>query len=240
MTDEDELSVMVRHRIGALTGYAYLLCGSVKEAEDLVQDAFVKVFSRRRAPGAATSESYVRRAILSIYLDQYRRRRRWSGIKHLVGVADRQESADLATSAQLDVAVALDALTPRQRACVVLRYYEDLTVPQVAQSLGCAPGTVKRHLSDAHEVLRRTLGDDVELPDGATVPLSGATVPLSTVRQEGPSLAARTDTPGRTDGSDQAHADLGDHARFAPRPTTTPPPDGAPAARTSPTARTRQ
>jgi len=173
MTDEHEheLSALVRGRIGALTGYAYLLCGSVKEAEDLVQDAFVKVFSRRRAPGAATSESYVRRAILSIYLDQYRRRRRWSGIKHLVGVPDREESTDLATSAQLDVAVALDALTPRQRACVVLRYYEDLTVPQVAENLGCAPGTVKRHLSDAHEVLRGILGAEVDLSEGAPGPL---------------------------------------------------------------------
>lgn len=213
MSDEHELSVMVRERIGALTGYAYLLCGSVKEAEDLVQDAFVKVFSRRRAPGAATSESYVRRAILSLYLDQYRRRRRWSGIKHLVGVADRQESADLATSAQLDVAVALDALTPRQRACVVLRYYEDLTVPQVAEALGCAAGTVKRHLSDAHEVLRGLLGEDVELPDDASAQPPAATSP-------GPGALRAPSQDLRPPGPAGAPPD--DHRRFAP------PVDGGP------------
>lgn len=235
MTDEHELSRMVRERIGALTGYAYLLCGSVREAEDLVQDAFVKVFSRRRAPDAATSESYVRRAILSIYLDQYRRRRRWSGIKHLVGVADRQESADLATSAQLDVAVALDALTPRQRACVVLRYYDDLTVPQVAQSLGCAPGTVKRHLSDAHQALRTILGDDVELPDDS--PRTHSTSPPGVPRPVG---ADRTGRADRTGVGDPSGVGSGEHARFAPRTTAAPDPDRAPAPRPSPTTRTRQ
>lgn len=255
MTDEHELSTMVRERIGALTGYAYLLCGSVKEAEDLVQDAFVKVFSRRRAPDAATSESYVRRAILTIYLDQYRRRRRWSGIKHLVGVADRQESAELATSAQLDVAVALDALTPRQRACVVLRYYDDLTVPQVAQSLGCAPGTVKRHLSDAHQALRTILGEDVDLPEdspgthstsppgvNSTSP-PGVPRPVGADQTDGADRTGRADRTGGADRSgvgDRPGLGAGEHARFAPRTTAAPDPDRAPATRPSPTTRTRQ
>lgn len=235
MTDDHELSRMVRERIGALTGYAYLLCGNVKEAEDLVQDAFVKVFSRRRAPDAATSESYVRRAILTLYLDQYRRRRRWSGIKHLVGVADRQESAELATSAQLDVAVALDALTPRQRACVVLRYYDDLTVPQVAQSLGCAPGTVKRHLSDAHRALRTLLGDDVELPDDS--PVARSTAPPGSPGPTGPDQASGGDPTGR---GDLPGPGAGEHARFAPPTTAAPETDRAPAHQLSPTTRTRQ
>lgn len=248
MTDEHELSAMVRERIGALTGYAYLLCGNVKEAEDLVQDAFVKVFSRRRAPDAATSESYVRRAILSIYLDQYRRRRRWSGIKHLVGVTDRQESAELATSAQLDVAVALDALTPRQRACVVLRYYDDLTVPQVAQSLGCAPGTVKRHLSDAHQTLRTLLGEDVDLLEDSPDALSAPSAPRPSVpRSAGPDQTGGADEDGGvgpSDGGDlsgrgdRSRTVPGEHSRFAPR--TAADPDCAPAPRPSPTTRTRQ
>lgn len=234
MTDDHELTRMVRERIGALTGYAYLLCGNVKEAEDLVQDAFVKVFSRR-APDAATSESYVRRAILTLYLDQYRRRRRWSGIKHLVGVADRQESAELATSAQLDVAVALDALTPRQRACVVLRYYDDLTVPQVAQSLGCAPGTVKRHLSDAHQALRTLLGDDVELPDDS--PVARSTAPPGAPGPTGPDQTSGGDPTGR---GDLPGPSAGEHARFAPPTTAAPETDRAPAPQPSPTTRTRQ
>ena len=52
---------------------------------------------------------------------------------------------------------ALTRLTPRQRACVVLRYFEDMTIDQVAHTLGNAPGTVKRHLHDALRVLRDVL-----------------------------------------------------------------------------------
>ena len=180
----DELSDLVRTRHRALIGYAYLLCGSAREAEDLVQDALVKVYSPRKGPEISTAEAYVRRAILTIYLDVYRRRRRWSGIKHLVGVADRMDSHDTVITTQVDVAVALDALTPRQRACVVARYFEDLTVAQIAQSLGCAEGTVKRHLFDAHAVLAGRLGplgDLVEDPREATTgladPMAGTSPP---------------------------------------------------------------
>lgn len=159
MTDwETGLSELVRTRHRALSGYAYLLCSNAREAEDLVQDAYVKVFARRHSPDAGSSEAYVRRAILTIYLDHYRRRRRWFDVKHLVGASDRQESSDVASSDVIDVAIALDALSPRQRACVVLRYFDDLTVPAVAERLGCAEGTVKRHLSDARAVLRDRLG----------------------------------------------------------------------------------
>lgn len=165
----DDLHELVRTRHRALIGYAYLLCGNTREAEDLVQDALVKVFVPRSTPDASVSEGYVRRAILTIYLDLYRRRRRWSGIKHLVGIADREESHELEVSAHLDVAVALDKLSPRQRACVVLRYFEDLTVPQIAAALGCAEGTVKRHLFDAHAALHSLLGPLGAIDDGAEV-----------------------------------------------------------------------
>ncbi|MEU8224790.1 RNA polymerase sigma factor [Kribbella sp. NPDC048915] len=52
---------------------------------------------------------------------------------------------------------ALATLSPRQRACVVLRYYEDLTVPEIAAELDCAEGTVKRHLADARAKLATQL-----------------------------------------------------------------------------------
>ncbi|WP_284329353.1 RNA polymerase sigma factor [Demequina litorisediminis] len=49
----------------------------------------------------------------------------------------------------LDVRAALARLSPRERACIVLRFYDDLTVPAIAERLGLAEGTVKRYLSDA-------------------------------------------------------------------------------------------
>lgn len=200
----DDLSELVRARHRALIGYAYLLCGNNREAEDLVQDALVKVYSPRKAPAASVSEAYVRRAILTIYLDVYRRRRRWSGIKHLVGIADHADSHDAAITDRVDVAVALDALTPRQRACVVLRYFEDLTVAQIAQSLGCAEGTVKRHLFDAHAVLAGRLGplgapdeDEVEMLTTITAGTStdGSPPPQPPDDRTAPSPAERFQPP---------------------------------------------
>lgn len=155
---EDEMNALVKGRQHALVRYAYLLCGDAKDAEDLVQDALVKVYSRRSTPALASAEGYVRRAILSVYIDLYRRRTRWSSIKHRAGRAERTESTDQDTERQVDVAVALRRLTPRQRACVILHYYEDLSVATTAQQLGCSAGTVKRHLSDARGVLEAVLG----------------------------------------------------------------------------------
>ena len=65
----------------------------------------------------------------------------------------------------MDVRAALAALPPQERACVVLRFYDDLTVPQIAAQLRLAEGTVKRYLSDASGKLTRTLGEDVDAPD---------------------------------------------------------------------------
>jgi len=76
----DEVVVaLIADRGRALTGYAYLLTGDVHDAEDLVQDALVKTFTRRRAGLQLDSaEAYLRRAILTLYLDGWRKRKRWS------------------------------------------------------------------------------------------------------------------------------------------------------------------
>lgn len=156
---EDEMGELVRTRHRALLGYAYLLSSDLREAEDLVQDALVKVFSRRSVPREGAAEGYVRRAIFTLYLDAYRRRRRWTGIKHLVGSGERRESSDAVTNDEIDVAAALQQLSPRQRACVVLRHFDDLPVAQIATELGISEGTVGRYLHDAHAALRTLLAD---------------------------------------------------------------------------------
>ena len=130
---EQSLEDLVRTRGSALVGYAFLLCGERREAEDLVQDALVKTFSRgRNGPQPESLEGYVRRAVLNTYLDGFRRRKRWAAVRHLLVDEDDGAAPDSRVADTLDVAAALADLSPRERACVVLRFYEDMTVAQIA------------------------------------------------------------------------------------------------------------
>lgn len=179
----EDLETLAAQRGSVLVGYAYTLCGDIRQAEDLVQEALVKYCSRLVRPGGrrgATAlgmrtvpldgqqhrpqrqavefaEAYVRRMVLNLYLDGWRRRKKWADIEPRVATDDRVKFPDSGITARADVVLALARLSPRQRACVVLRYFEDMTIEQVAETLGNAPGTVKRHLHDAMRVLRDVL-----------------------------------------------------------------------------------
>lgn len=171
---EQVLDDLVRTRGSALVGYAYLLTGDRREAEDLVQDALVKAFTRSRTSAdVENAEAYVRRAVLTTYVDGFRRRKRWAAVRHLVAPETTHDGLERASADRLDVRAALDALTPRQRACVVLRFYEDRTVPDIGHELGLSTGAVKRYLSDAARVLERRLGPVPDPFDTAeTVPVT--------------------------------------------------------------------
>src|SRR5665647_2551145 len=134
MAWDQQMERLARERGSALVGYAYLLTGELTAAQDLVQEALIRTFSRHRRDDVEFLEAYVRRAILNTYLNARRRRQRWGDVVHLV--------ADPA-----DVHAALARLTPRERACVVLRHFEDLTVRDIAAHLDVSEGAVKRYLS---------------------------------------------------------------------------------------------
>ncbi|HRN30327.1 MAG TPA: sigma-70 family RNA polymerase sigma factor [Terrimesophilobacter sp.] len=156
---EDVVTVLVEQRGEALTRYAYFISGSADDAADLVQDALVKTFSRvRNGFTVASAEAYVRRAILNTHLDSRRRKQRWRRIAHLTAVPETTEPTD-ATDESLDLQHHLARLSPRERACVVLRYYEDLKVDDIAEQLEISAGTVKRYLSDALAKLGDVLGE---------------------------------------------------------------------------------
>ncbi|MGN7702694.1 sigma-70 family RNA polymerase sigma factor [Cellulosimicrobium sp. 22601] len=174
---EEVLDEIVRTRRRALVGYAYLLTGDVTDAEDLVQDALFRTFRRGRgATDFALAESYVRRAVLSGFLDGTRRRRRWDGVRHLLAPPVPTDRVEPVVQARVDVVEALGALAPRERACVVLRYFSDLTVRDVAERLALSEGAVKRYLSDANAKLAARLGPlrvaDDDLP--VTAPVRGS------------------------------------------------------------------
>lgn len=155
---DDALVALAQDRWHALTGYAYLLTGDRAAAEDLVQEAFVRTFARGRSVGQTTVEGYVRRAILTIYIDGFRRRGRWRDRLHLVASPESVDGPEAGQADAAEVRDALAGLPRRQRACVVLRFYDELSVVEISASLGVAEGTVKRYLSMAMDHLERALG----------------------------------------------------------------------------------
>lgn len=158
---EQVVTDLVAERGDALLRYATLLCGDRDDAADLVQDALVKTFGRlRNGFGIDSAEAYVRRVILNSHLDGGRRRSRWRRVAPLQYVPEERESDAPAVEAKLDLHDELRRLTPRERACLVLRYYDDLTVAAIADTLGISTGTVKRYLSDGLAKMAIALADD--------------------------------------------------------------------------------
>ncbi|WP_307864202.1 sigma-70 family RNA polymerase sigma factor [Agrococcus sp. TF02-05] len=152
------MAELVAERGDALVRYATLLSGDKEEARDMVQDALAATFGRlRNGFEVEQAEAYVRRAIANRFLDRARRGQRWRRIAPLVGERERLDSGSTLTGERLDMAARLQRLSPRERACIVLRYDEDRTVEQIATELGISAGAVKRYLSDALAKLRGIL-----------------------------------------------------------------------------------
>jgi RNA polymerase sigma factor (sigma-70 family) len=158
---QETVTRLVAERGDALTRYASLISGRPDDASDLVQDALVKTFGRlRNGFSIASAEAYVRRTILNTYLDASRRRSLWRRTAHLQATPEIDEPKDAATESRIDLASQLSRLAPRERACLVLRYYDDLKVDDIAAELEISPGAVKRYLSDGLAKLKISLEDD--------------------------------------------------------------------------------
>jgi RNA polymerase sigma-70 factor (sigma-E family) len=138
---------------------AWLLTGNWSSAEDLVQIALLSTWRRWDQVELELPFAYTRRVLVNSYLSGRRRRWRdeWSvaEVPETAGsYADDLAGADLRESLRS----ALAALPSKQRAAVVLRYFEDLSEPQTAQLLGCSVGNVKSQTSRALAKLRVTPG----------------------------------------------------------------------------------
>jgi RNA polymerase sigma-70 factor (sigma-E family) len=140
----------------ALRRVAYLLCQDWHRADDLVQVAITKLYANwHRASVMDHTEAYVRTILVREYLSE--RRSSWARRVTLDGVVPERAGAQPDRDAALDMNAALAGLPPRQRATIVLRFYCDLTVEQVADVLGCTPGTVKSQTAKGLGALRLAL-----------------------------------------------------------------------------------
>ena len=144
------LAELASDRLTPVKRHAFLLCGDESQAEDLVQDALVRAFGRPlRTPRPGAAEAYVLVIMTHLFIDGTRRRSRWNRMAPVLrGTDTAADPADQVLDRDI-MLTAMNDLSPRQRACVILRYYQDLPVAQVAAELGVAEGTVKRAASMA-------------------------------------------------------------------------------------------
>ena len=165
MDAEVELREFVSARGPALSRAAYLLTGDHQAAEDLVQETYVVLVRRWQDTGRLDPEAYVRRILYSRFIDGRRRHKLREIPTATLPRRARLDDTD-AASDRLTLAAALRRLTPRQRAVLVMRFYEDMTEVQAAAALGISPNTVKSQTRVALERLRELAPDAVGALEG--------------------------------------------------------------------------
>lgn len=151
---EAEFREVYAARAPALRRTAYLLCGDWHRAEDLVQVCFAKLYASWRRVDHPVS--WLRQVLVRTWVDETRRPYRRE--RPSAALPDRAAPPGSSTEDRELLKAALLGIPPRQRACLVLRFFEDLSVTDTARALGCTESTVKsqtnRGLAALREVLR--------------------------------------------------------------------------------------
>lgn len=193
---DDVLDALVRDRYPALLARARMLVRDPVAAQDLLQDALVATFAGGpRLESVPAAEQYVRRALVSRFVDGLRRRgRERTAVERLASLRQSHapDPADTPTGLADEVEAALAALAPRERACVVLRHLDDLSVRETAALLRLSEGAVKRYTSDGVRTLCGLL--DVRTPDPHRA-RADLTVHLVDGRPRGDRLVTREEDP---------------------------------------------
>jgi RNA polymerase sigma-70 factor (sigma-E family) len=180
LTREAEFEDYVRRRRGVLLRSATALAaGDGHLAEDLVQQTLVRLYLVWEGARARNLDAYVRRMLVNNLIDHKRR----SFIRREHAVRDLPDTAGPtpADSIDSDLLSALRVLPPRQRAVIVLRCVEGLTIEEAAEALNCSSGTVKSQTSRGLDKLRHLLASTTE-PQSLTAPDPSPARPKATQR----------------------------------------------------------
>jgi len=153
---EDDIDTFLAARWSSLFRLACLLTGSATEADDLLQESAVKVYLRwTKISRTQVPEAYVRRMMVNTLVSRSRRPFRRRELLEGTVAATAVVSPENAVLDRAQVWPMICALPVRQRAVIVLRYYEDLSEQEIADVLGCSTGSVKSQAHDALASLRR-------------------------------------------------------------------------------------
>jgi RNA polymerase sigma-70 factor (sigma-E family) len=136
---------------------AYLLCQDWHRADDLVQTSLTRLYVHwPRVSQFDNVDGYARTVLVNAFLAE-QRSSWWKRVTLRREYVDGS-ALDLDLDASVDLRGALATLPARQRATIVLRYYCDMSIDEIANVLGCAPGTVKSQTSRGLESMRHALG----------------------------------------------------------------------------------
>jgi RNA polymerase sigma-70 factor (sigma-E family) len=161
----EDFEEWVAARSASLARTAYLLTGDTHAAEDLLQEALARVAQKwARLNRSGNPDAYVRRVLHNLSVDRWRRRKSRPSEVLSEAPVDRFSDGDEqgSTERRLVLAEALGRLTPKQRAVLSLRFYEDLTETQTAAILGCSVNTVKSQTRAALTRIRQVAPDLLE------------------------------------------------------------------------------
>jgi RNA polymerase sigma-70 factor (sigma-E family) len=167
---EREYGDFVAARAAGLVRFGFLLCGDWHRAEDAVQGALTKLYlAWPRLARRDAMDGYVRRIVLRVLIDErrlarFRRELLSDRVPEKPVVADPVE----ATGERMAVLAALAQVPPGQRAVLVLRFWEDLSIDETAEALGCSTGTVKSQAARGLATLRELLGTAVGARTGGS------------------------------------------------------------------------
>ena len=157
MRDDDEFVAFVEQSGSRLCETAFWLCRDWSLAQDLTQTTFIKVYLSWRRIKHDDPYRYCKQVLLRTYLDHTRLK---SSAEVRTDVVPDQPAAADAAELRVTLLDALGHLSPRDRAIIVLRYWEDHSVQTVAEMLGVSPGVVKTQSMRALATLRALLGED--------------------------------------------------------------------------------
>lgn len=157
MRRDEEFSEFFTSRFDAARRAAYALCGNWGDAEEIAQNAFVRVYARWPKVRAESVDAYLRTVVTRLFLDTRRRGRRRD--LSVAEPPERPVPADHSAAEDRPSLVrALQQVPPRQRAVLVLRFVHDLSVDQTAATLNCSVGTVKSQTARGLQTLREAYG----------------------------------------------------------------------------------
>lgn len=162
--EEQEFAEYFAAKRDSVRRTAYLLCGDWHRADDLAQTAFVALHRRwTKIRDRRATDAYVRKTLTRAAIDESRRP--WRREQHTDRLPEPEPAGvrlDEHVATRADLLAGLKEVPPKQRAVLVLRYFEGLDVASVAKALGCSEGNVKSQTARGLAHLRTALGEEVE------------------------------------------------------------------------------